>query len=384
MRNFRLALSTCLVIGGLATEVAVGADVIVGTNVVGVDVSSDAHQDDLIQQFQQNGVKTVRTALGGHGDRYTTFVIKAYQHGIGCVVITDPYANNTKKHALPADAGAGRPWGLPALSDADPEGFRQYFSAQLAKLEAAGVKITAFELGNELNTPRFNADFRPEQTTGRILSAADMSKSGDAEGSSVAAGYLAYLKIMAVLKDLRDHSKLNQKTPILSGMSADWGTAQHWAPTSHLPDAVSVPDSVEFLRKHGLDDLADGYAVHTYPSRDPKLSSSARAKSLQDRGVLSACRQGTKPCWITEWGFENPSQTCPLDDTERTRVVQSERDAFKQYADQGRLAAILYYSWSGVEPPGWIKVDPNKKAEPMSIYQCHSLSESGKLALSPL
>jgi hypothetical protein len=87
---------------------------------------------------------------------------------------------------------------------------------------------------------------------------------------------------------------------------------------------------------------------------------------------------------MTEWGFENPSQSCPLNEAERTQVIQAQRTAFKQYAEQGRLAAILYYSWSGVVPPGWIKVDPNRNEEPMSIYRCHTLTEAGKLALSPL
>jgi hypothetical protein len=237
MQKFRTLLTTYILFYALNTHTTAATNVIVGVNVVGVDVASDAHQDDLIQQFQQNGVTTVRTFLGGHGDRYTSFVIKAFQHGIRCVVVADPFAGSTKKHALPADAAAGRPWGLPALSDADPEGFRQYFVAELAKLEAAGVKITAFELGNELNTPTFNADFRPEQASHRILGVADLNNAKDVEGSTVAAGYLAYLKVMEVLKDLRDHSKLNQQTPILSGMSADWGMPQHWGPGSRLPDA---------------------------------------------------------------------------------------------------------------------------------------------------
>jgi hypothetical protein len=44
-------------------------------------------QDALIAQLQLEGVKTIRTSLGGHGERYTSFVIKAYQHGIGSVVM---------------------------------------------------------------------------------------------------------------------------------------------------------------------------------------------------------------------------------------------------------------------------------------------------------
>jgi hypothetical protein len=77
---------------------AAGADqIIVGVNVVGVDLASDQQQDALIADLQRYGVKTIRTALGGHGERYTGFVIKAYQRGIGSVVMVDPDAGNTGK-----------------------------------------------------------------------------------------------------------------------------------------------------------------------------------------------------------------------------------------------------------------------------------------------
>jgi hypothetical protein len=210
-----------ILFGTLGARAALAENVVVGVNVVAVDQASDQDRDALLGQLQRYGVKTIRMPLGGHGDRYTSFVIKAYQHGIDAVVMVDPFAGSNGKHALPADASAGRPWGLPALSDADPEGFRKIFAAQLATLEAADVKITAFELGNELNTPRFNADFRPEQNSGRVLGLSDLNNPNDLEASTVANGYRAYLKVMAVLKDLRDHSKLNQKTLILSRMSAD-------------------------------------------------------------------------------------------------------------------------------------------------------------------
>jgi hypothetical protein len=356
---------------------------VVGVNVVGVDLASDQQQDALIVQLQKYGVKTIRTALGGHGERYTGFVIKAFQHGIVSVVMVSPFAGNTAKHALPVDAKAGRPWGLPALSDADPEGFTQWFAPTLARLEAAAVRITAFELGNELNTPRFNADFRPEDSSSRVLGLSDLNNPHDREAATVATGYRAYIKILETLKDSRDRAKVNEKTPILSGMSADWNLAGPRKKGSGVPDAVSIPDSIAFLRQIGGDQLVDGYAVHTYPTGDPNVSVAARVAFLEQRGILSECKQGTKPCWMTEWGFNNGAQTCPLNDSARAKVIQQERGAFKQFADQGRLAAILFYSWSGVLPFSWEKVDANRKADPESIFRCGALTSAGKLALDP-
>jgi hypothetical protein len=212
----------CILVGTFSAYGAAANKVVVGVNVMGVDQIGDAQQEALAQQLQDNGVKTIRTALGGHGDRYTSFVITAYRHGIGSVIVVSPFANNTAKHSLPADASAGHPWGLPALQDADPEGFGKWFVPELAQLEAAGVRVVAFEAGNEINSSPFNADFAVPGT-GRVLGLADLENANDPEGRTVAASYRAYLKILATLKNLRDHSELNKTTPIISGTSAWWG-----------------------------------------------------------------------------------------------------------------------------------------------------------------
>jgi hypothetical protein len=348
--------------------------IIVGVNVVGVDQASDKTVDELLQQLHDAGVTTIRTSLGGRGDRYTDFVIKAYQHGIGSVIFLGPTAGSTKNaHALPPDASAGRPWGVSALSDADPEAFQTWFTGKLTKLEAAGVHATAFELGNELNTPRFNADFGPDKVPGRPLGLSDLQNPNDSLGAAVASGYREYLKVMAAMKDVLDHSKLNRTTPVLSGMSAVMANGREW---------VKIPDSIEYLRLNGLDKLADGYAVHTYPDGHAQLPVAARVQALEQSGVLSACQKSTKPCWVTEWGFPNTSTACPLDDAGRASAVQAQRAAFKQFAQQGRLAAILYYSWSGVLPYSWDPPGKNNN-DPYNIFRCGALTSAGHEAVAP-
>jgi hypothetical protein len=46
------------------------------------------------------------------------------------------------------------------------------------------------------------------------------------------------------MKDVRDHSTVNRKTPIISGMSAVMAAGR---------TSVTIPDSIEFLRENGLD-----------------------------------------------------------------------------------------------------------------------------------
>jgi hypothetical protein len=64
----------------------------------------------------------------------------------------NPLMNDTRKHFARVDKAAHRPWGAQALEDADPAGFGTWFGAELAKLDAAGVPVVAFEVGNELNS----------------------------------------------------------------------------------------------------------------------------------------------------------------------------------------------------------------------------------------
>jgi hypothetical protein len=373
LRHFALA-SICF--GALAAHPVLAQRAIVGVNVVGTDQASDQTRDDLLAQLQRYHVKTIRTSLGGHGNRYTTFVVTAFQHGIGSVVFVNPSAGGTNNtHTLPADKAAGRPWPVPALSDADPEGFKKWFEAELATLDAAGVRITAFELGNELNTPRFNGDFGAEKTPGRTLRLSDLENPHDPQASAVAGGYRVYPKILAAMKDVRDHSTVNRKTPIISGMSAVMAAGR---------TSVTISDSIEFLRQNGLDKVADGYAVHTYPTGDTRVSASTRAEQLEQGGVLSECKQGTKPCWLTEWGLPNKDESCPLNDAARVKPAQAERAAFQQFVEQGRLAAILYYSWSGVLPFTWQHDTTNANKDPYAIFRCGSLSDAGTVALSPM
>ena len=85
----------------------------------------------------------------------------------------------------------------------------------------------------------------------------------------------------------------------------------------------------------------------------------------QERALAPCTR--AKPCWLTEWGFPNPSLSCPLNDENRLKLFRTEREAFMTFVNQGRLAAAIYYNWEskhGFEYP--------------SIFRCGALTEAGK------
>jgi hypothetical protein len=166
-----------------------------------------------------------------------------------------------------------------------------------------------------------------------------------------------------VLKDIRDHSTLNQKTPILSAGLVGGFPGK----SGGLLDAVADFDALQFLRQNGLDKLVDGYGIHSYPSLNPNKTTADRVTELNSE-FFKACGPGTKPCWVTEWGFTNSDKSCPLKDGTRTKVVSVMMQTYKTLADEGKLADITYFSWA----------DPDD-----GIFRCGALTDAGKLALSP-
>jgi len=322
--------------------------VLMGVNFWGEGFIPKASWNDELQQMAKSGVKTIRTSLFPNT---VDFIIQASQHGIGSVVIVYPFLGSTAK-----PKGG---WEKYALLELNPQEFTAAIEPLLDKLEAAGVRLAAFELGNEINAA--NGDLS-DPGSGRELKLADLNNANDPEGRAVAAGYRNYVRIVAALKDLRDRSKINQHTPIIS---FGWGG-------KHPGTDVNFHASIAFWHQEGMDKLVDGYGYHVYPSDDLNRPIAARIDSLE-KGVFSACRLGGKPCWITEWGF-GTSESCPAVDATRAKLVQAMRSAFQHFAHQGLLAALIWYDWA---------ISPGK-SDTWAIFRCGAITEAGKLALSPM
>jgi hypothetical protein len=352
MRRFGVVLGVWLLLCAFAGNAAQAGNVVVGVNIWNEGFLSKADQDTELKQMAESGVKTIRTSLLPPA---VDFIINAHQRGISTVVIVYPFFQTKAK----SKGG----WGAFPLSALKPEEFMAGLKPQLDKLEAAGVRLAAFELGNEINTASFNGDL-PNPGSGRELRLADLNNPKDPEGPAVAAGYRNYIRLIAALKELRDRSKLNQHTPIISaGLAQKLGGREV---------EVNLHDTIAFLRQNGIDQYVDGYGIHVYPSADAKRPLSARIASL-DEGMFSACRDGGKPCWVTEWGFGMSDESCPAKDTRET-VTEAMRSAFQHFAKDGLLGATIYYDWT--EVPG--------KPDSWAIFRCGALTPAGKLALSPM
>jgi hypothetical protein len=126
---------------------AAAKNVVVGVNVYDEGSITQPQQDAEVDRLAGYGVKTIRT---GFSAKSAYFVTRAYRHGIGTVAIVYPSGGTTAKSKTR--------WSDFPLSQLDPDEFAGWFKPLLDSLEASGVRLTASELGNEINTSGYNGD----------------------------------------------------------------------------------------------------------------------------------------------------------------------------------------------------------------------------------
>ncbi len=332
----------------------------VGVNVNDFQNFEAPRQQQILEQLQRSGVRFVRTSLRPD-DKDLDLAKHLQAAGIGLVVVLDPEfpPDAPLRHADPKrHLRSARP-----LSDADPERSRASYQSYFDKLDEQGIVLAGVELGNEINWTDFNGDF-PIPGYGKGFTLDDLSRNPEAK--RVARGFLRYLKILAALKSVRDHSKLNRDTPIISAGMAD--TAGGPWQQKLKADSVPIPTTYAYLRSHGLDDLVDGYGVHTYPPVVPAGDERAEAQRAADLDRLVFPPGNAKPYWLTEWGFSSVAASS-AEDQARAESVAELRTYFLHLFREGRLRGIFWYVWN--EP------------DHSSIYRGGALMEAGKRAIAP-
>lgn len=333
----------------------------VGVNVNSFQNFDAAAQETIVQQLVVSGVHCVRTSLRPD-DKNIHLAKQLQDKGIGLVLVPGPeYLPGARLR--PADDKRHMRSALP-LSSADPERSRVFYQSLFDKLDANGIVLAGVELGNEINWTDFNGDF-PIPGQGKAFTLQDLSR--DPEAQQVARGFLQYLKVLAALKEVRDHSKLNRQAPIISaGMAAATGGA--WQQKLEV-DSVSIPATYAYLRAHGLDKLVDGYGVHYYPPevKPGDTVAAAQRLSVLDNDIFPP--GNAKPYWLTEWGFSSTA-TSSNEDQSRARSVMEMRAYFLRLFQQGRLRGIFWYVWN----------EPDRS----SIYRNGTLLEAGKRAVAAM
>lgn len=369
MRRRRAWIAGALVALVAFARLACATEPLTGVNIVNPVRLSRLEQDALIDQLSRAGVSLVRTAvpLDKSG---VDFVRRLDLKGIRVLL------NLEMLYQPGAPARPYRPelypevWAGPPLSFADPHSTRERYRQVIDQLEESGIVLAAIEVGNEINWTAFNAEF-PLPGRGRNLSLRDLQD--DEVGQKVAKGYRQYLQLLSAIKEVRDRSRLNRSTPLLSAGLADAGT-EGWQPQAKY-DSVSIGATLRYLRQRGLDNLVDGYGIHTYPGGP---TAADRRRQLFDLTAHECGPRRTagdsRPCWVTEWGFPNASETCPAHDEARAALFRETRTLFGELARQGRLRASIAYAWNS-EPL-------LRELDRYSLYRCNQLTESGQVAIA--
>lgn len=381
MKSLTFILSAAWALTGAIATPALAAAPVVGAGLVNEPYKqTELEQEATFRALLAAGVHVIRAGIPGD-DQGIAFAERAFAHGIRIDWLVGVYPDpGTQWRQLPpAYKGKGLWSGWP-LSTANADTFKTNIGAELAKLESKGIVLAGFELGNEINWTGFNADF-PLPAQGRILTEKDLAD--DPEGRQIAKGYLRYLETLAALKEIRDGSTLNQRTPIISAGLADLDDAGTWL-RSIKANAVSVGATLRFLRVNGLDRLADGYGLHFYPlaiSPGSVRGQAALRAHLELNGMAECAPPSAttgKPCWVTEWNFNGLKglDTCPIDDSMRLAMVREIRSVFAELVKQQRLGGAIFYTWQGQIHA--LKEDHD------SVFLCGAVTPSGRLAVSPM
>jgi hypothetical protein len=359
-----LMCSYMLVALGAITAVA-DEKIVLGVHVDNPQRLSPQDQEALLDQLQAAGVRVIRAPLkspwgGANYGPAIQFIRRAYERGIKTVLIVQlQYREDA--HRRPAVQGLPEMWPSYPLSSADSVRFKGVFAPLFENLEELRITFSALELGNEINGTAFNGDF-PIPGEGKVFGREDLTR--DPEARQIAEGYRAYLQTLEVLKNIRDHSRFNGETPILSAGLVDAGFARP-RPNSKT-DAVTISATIEYLRANGIDQLVDAYGVHTYPWG--KIPAGRRDQLEQETLVQCQPPGQGKPCWITEWGLPAASGACPSNDAPRTALMQEMLGHFRQFVREGRLLGLIYYAWGDGK---------------YGVYRCGALTEAGRVALDP-
>jgi len=337
----------------LATE-------LIGVNQTGLGWMPAEQRKVIISNMQRNGVRVVRIPLHQPFEKVLDAIAEMSAHDIRVVLVISLNQKPYFAPSAPMRPGYDRVETAYPLSQIDPDRFRDAFGAVWAELERRRLPLLAVQGGNEINWT-FNGDVpvRRERGTGAVHT----DPQRQPWGAAFEQGLDRYIDIARTVKALRDGSQINRDAKVLAAGLAR--IQPSFAATMGV-QSVDPATTLHLLAMRGLDRIIDARAMHLYPQ--PSDSPEQRQKALDS--ALSDCEVDgpSKGCWLTEWGFNSLSRSCPDDDSLRKVLVEETRRAIDQAAARGWLVSALYFEWEGKTP--------------RSVWRCGRLSPAGRIAIS--
>jgi hypothetical protein len=238
------------------------------------------------------------------------------------------------------------------LSQLDLAKYENALRLVVQNIENLGGRVSAFEIGNEINWSAFNGDL-PLSSPGQILDGEYVDR------TAIELGFRKYSFAIDATRQVLKSSKYHTEAKIVTGGLVEG---------SHRPDVgtvLSLPYVMNLFEKYGIVAKADAMGLHFYPG----ISKTANADhAFSD--ILDTLKQLTKyceparPCWITEWGFRSTSAGCLVDDSSRL----AEAKLFKKAIDclsTHKVEMSYLFDWD--------------KSSDYSVYRCDRLLEGGKV-----
>lgn len=305
---------------GLSTAHALG---IAQPNLLWVNQEKDRNQ--LLNSIAKIGARSIRTEMREVRDlsRLSKAIEGANGLGIGAVIaimVTDSDIAPAKRvHAVgSADYPTFKKYcgwdsGIAKLSDLKPSQFRARLETHLQAFKAKGLRIDAFEVGNELNWACFNGDIPWNAYPNR---------------SAIKKTAIAYGSMALVSRWL-----IKKYYPQAKILTFGWANVDVFAkdPKDGSPHSqISVRDFYQALQwaygRWFLDSVFDGIGIHVYPSSVLEMDSQVRL--FFDRMRKQWNLSNRTPFWVTEWGF---SKTLSIrQNADRTQVLAKLRNAIER------------------------------------------------------
>jgi hypothetical protein len=317
------------------TTAPVGAETLAGVNETNVGWLPASVRASMFAEMGSLGVRSVRITLTPPFDQSLAAVAQARAAGLGVLLNINPNFAPFQDRKVPGRKLAHTTdWPLSRFS---PSLFGSVVTPLWGWLEDHDLKLDGVEFGNEINWAGYNAD----------LAANDMEDLGNsgrvadlAEGSPFIRGLKRYVEGLRVLHTLRDASRANARTPIVTAGLATVSRDQALRTGMHY---VSPVETMGRLRAFGVSDLADGYGIHFYPD----LTHSKNGNWDAEGEALSFCRGSNRPCWVSEMGLALPANSC-LAPTSYEVVLRTAMAPITTMILRRQIAALYLFDWEGV------------------------------------
>jgi len=296
----------------------------------------EQHWKASIDQMAAHGVTGIRLTLTQPIRRSAEIAAYATAKGFRVLVNVPLSLGSYYEPSVVPRQGQARIRAVRRLSDLDIHRYEDVLGEFLRNLDQRGGRLVGLEVGNEINWADFNGDL-PVGVGGQILDEDALRQTADY--AKVIEGLSRYRAALAVSRSLLRASEAG-KTALV--VAAGLYAPSPWTLESGGA-ALTLGATKALFDRLGITGASDALAVHVYPSNDASFSRMVAA--LRSATEICGDRGQGKPCFVTEWGFANSSETAARDDSARLARFRTFERALACIDRAQDIRAAYLFSW---------------------------------------